>query len=169
MEALQAILTRRSVRRYASQPVPDELIRELLQAGMNAPSAGNERPWQFVVIRERATLDAIPTFHPYADMLRMVTVAILVCGDSRLEKFKDHWIYDCAAATENILVAAHAMGLGAVWLAVEPEKPRVDGIRKLTGLPPEVHPFCLVPVGYPEEAIPYVDRYDPARIHYERW
>lgn len=169
MDAMQAILSRRSVRRYASQPVSDELVRELLRAAMNAPSAGNERPWQFVVIRKRETLDEIPSFHPYADMLRMASVAVLIAGDTRLEKFKDHWMYDCSAATENMLIAANALGLGGVWLAIEPEKVRIEGMRKLLGLPLEVHPFSLVPVGYPEEASSFLDRFNPARVHMEHW
>lgn len=169
MDAMDAILSRRSVRQYTAQPVPDEVIRELLKAAMSAPSAGNEQPWHFVVIDDRRTLDAIPKFHPYSAMLRSAAVAILVCGDERMEKHKGFWVQDCSAATQNILLAAHAEGLGAVWLGVYPVEERVVGFRELLGIPEDVIPFSLVSVGYPAEQKPLADRYDGSRIHDNRW
>jgi len=169
MEALEAILTRRSVRRYTPQPVPDPLIQEILTAAMRAPSAGNEQAWQFMVITERRLLDEIPRFHPYADMLRQASVAILVCGDLRLEKYKGYWVQDCAAATQNLLLAAHAKGLGAVWVGIYPKEDRVERMRGLLGLPQHVVPMALVPLGYPAEQIPVEERYDPAKVHRNRW
>ena len=125
MEALQAILSRRSIRLYTSEPVKAELVDELLHAAMSAPSAGNQQPWQFVIITERQKLDVIPTFHPYAGMVKLATVAVLVCGDTRLDKNKGYWVQDCSAATQNLLLAAHAHGLRlcegrqiADWLAL---------------------------------------------------
>src|SRR5512142_911151 len=108
MDALEAILTRRSVRRYTPEPIAEELLHELLDAAMHAPSAGNEQPWHFVVVTDRETLAAIPRFHPYAVMLRQAPAAIVVCGDPTLEKYHGYWVQDCAAATENLLLAAHA-------------------------------------------------------------
>ena len=169
MEALEAILTRRSVRHYTARPVPEAAVREVLAAAMQAFSAGNEQAWQLVVITERRLLDAIPRFHPYADMVRQASVAILVCGDLDLEKYKGYWVQDCAAATENLLLAAHARGLGAVWVGVYPKEDRVERMRALLGLPQHVVPMALVPLGYPAERIPPEERYDPARVHRNGW
>jgi nitroreductase len=169
MEALEAILTRRSIRRYTPTSVPDPLIREILAAAMRAPSAGNEQAWQFVVITERRLLEEIPRFHPYADMLRQASVAILVCGDLHLEKYKGYWVQDCAAATQTLLLAAHAKGLGAVWVGIYPKEDRVERMRGLLGLPQHVVPMALVPLGYPAEQIPPEERFDPAKVHRNRW
>jgi nitroreductase len=169
VDAIEAILSRRSIREYTSQPIPDEAIEELLEAAMSAPSAGNEQPWHFVVIRDRQLLDEIPTFHPYAGMLASAAVAILVCGDERLAKHKGFWVQDCSAATENLLVAVNAKGLGAVWVGVYPVEERVVGMRKLLGIPDHVIPFALIPIGYPVAPVPRANRYDPSRIHRDRW
>jgi len=169
VDAIEAILSRRSIRRYTPQAVPEGMIRPLLEAAMSAPSAGNEQPWHFVVITERRILDEIPRFHPYSEMVKEASAAILVCGDLRLEKYKDHWVQDCSAATQNLLLAAHAEGLGAVWVGIYPTEERVMRMRRLLGLPSHVVPLCLVPLGYPAEQIPRVDRYDPSRVHYNRW
>jgi nitroreductase len=169
VDAIEAILSRRSIRRYNPQPVPEGVVKQLLEAAMSAPSAGNERPWQFVVITDRRTLDEIPGFHPYAEMVKEASVAILVCGDLRLEKYKDHWVQDCSAATQNLLLAAHAKGLGAVWVGIYPTEDRILRMRKLLGLPRHVVPLCLVPVGHPAERVPHEERYDASRVHQDRW
>jgi nitroreductase len=169
MDAMEAILTRRSVRSYTSAPIPETLLTKLLRAAMNAPSAGNEQPWHFVVIRDRAILEAIPGFHPHATMLRAAAAAILVCGDLQLEKFKGFWVQDCAAATENILIAARALGFGAVWLGLHPLEERVNRMQKLLVIPDQVVPLSLVSLGYPKDEPRPADRYQPARIHYDRW
>lgn len=169
MDTRQAIMTRRSIRRYTPAPVAPELVTALVQAGMQAPSAGNQQPWQFVVITERTAREAIAAFHPYADMLREAPVAILVCGDLRREHFRGYWVQDCAAATQNILLAAHAAGLGAVWVGLYPREELVAETRALLGLPGQVVPLALVPLGFPGEQIAPTDRYDPSRVHRERW
>ncbi len=102
-------------------------------------------------------------------ILREATVAVLICGDLSLEKHKGYWVQDCSAATENLLLAAHAKGLGAVWLGVYPREERVDGLRKLLGIPEHVIPFSLVPIGHPAEQKPPAERYNPSRIHFNRW
>jgi nitroreductase len=163
------VLQRRSIRKYTADAVPDELVTTLLRAAMAAPSAGNQQPWQFVVIRERATLRAVTEFHPYAAMLGHAPLAILVCGDTRLEKWPEFWPQDCAAATENLLIEAQALGLGAVWLGVYPLVERVDGMRELLGIPTHVTPFALVPVGRPAATKAPGDRFDAGRVHFERW
>ena len=169
MDVIQTILSRRSIRKYTSQPVPQELIDELLKAAMSAPSAGNEQPWHFVVIRDRKVLNEIPKFHPYSKMLKEASAAILVCGDLGEERHKGFWIQDCSAATQNILIAAHAKGLGAVWLGVYPREERIDGLRKLLGMPEHVMPLSIISIGYPAEQKPPADRYDTSRIRSDRW
>ncbi len=169
MDAIEAILSRRSIRRYTPQPVPEAAIRQLLEAAMSAPSAGNEQPWQFVVITDRRIFDEIPRFHPYAEMVKEASVAILVCGDLRLEKYRGHWVQDCSAATQNILLAAHAKGLGAVWVGIYPTEDRVARFRELLGLPNQIVPLCLVPLGYPAEQISRPERYEASRVHQNRW
>ncbi|MDH5795852.1 MAG: nitroreductase family protein [Candidatus Bathyarchaeota archaeon] len=169
MDAVEAILSRRSIRKYTSKPVPDELIEELLRAAMSAPSAGNEQPWHFVVIRDRRILNEIPKFHDYSQMLNEASVAVLVCADLKEQRHEGFWIQDCSAATQNILVAAHARGLGAVWLGVYPVQKRIDGLRKLLGIPDHVMPLSLISIGYPAEQKPTADRYDASRIHNDHW
>ncbi len=169
MEVLDAILTRRSIRHFTTQPVPDDLVDQILRAAMNAPSAANAQPWHYVVINDRNLLEEVTTFHPVAESLHEAPMAILVCGDSRLEKRPDRWILDCSAATQNMLLAAHALGLGAVWLGIFPDQIRIDGMRRLVGLPAEVHPLSLVAVGYPARAVNPVSRFRPDRVHYNQW
>ena len=169
MDALECIVTRRSIRKYASKPVPAELVEEIMRAGMAAPSANNEQPWHFVVIDDRAIMNDIPKFHPYSAMLREAPLAVLVCGDTRLDRGGRMWPQDCAAATQNMLLAAHARGLGAVWLGVYPQEDRYLTLREMLGMPEEVLPFALVALGYPEEKKPAAERFDPGRIHRNRW
>ena len=163
------IHARRSIRRYTGEPVGEEAVRELLEAAMAAPSAGNQQPWHFIVIRDRALLNAVPGFHPHARMAEQAPLAILVCGDPTLEKHVDMWVQDCAAATENLLLAAAALGFGAVWCGVHPRQERVEGFRRLLGIPDHVIPFAFVPVGHPAEEKPPVQRYNPERVRSERW
>lgn len=169
MDALETINTRRSIRKYEDRPVPDDVVAEILKAAMSAPSAGNEQPWHFIVIKKRDILDQIPKFHPYAKMIRNAPLAIAVCADLELEKHRGNWISDCAAATENLLLAAHAMGIGAVWTAVYPRRPRIEGLRKLLGIPGNVMPLALVPMGYPGQENIAENRFKPERIHYNAW
>lgn len=169
MDALEAIYSRRSIRRYTGEPVPDEIIQELLKAAMSAPSAGNEQPWEFVVITEREILTVIPSIHPYSQMLNEAPAAILVCGNEQREKYRGYWVQDCSAAMENILIAARALGLGSVWLGVYPVEERVTGMRRLLGIPEHITPFSLVSLGFPAEEKPPSDRYDNARVYFNQW
>lgn len=169
MEAIEAILGRRSIRKYTDKPVPESVIKKLLECGMSAPSAGNQQPWHFIVINEREILDKIPEFHPYAEMLREAKVAICVCADLNLEKHKGYWVQDCSAATENILICAHALGLGACWLGIYPRDQRVEGLRRLLSIPDNVIPLSLIAIGYPAEQKPPANRFNTSRIHYNKW
>ena len=169
MDAMEAILTRRSVRRYEDKPVPEELIEKLLAAGMAAPTARDAREWQFVVIDDREMLAKIGEINPNAKMARNAPMAILVCGDLSLEKCEGYWVVDCAAMVENILLAAHALGLGAVWTGVYPRPERVEGLKQLAGLPDNVVAHSLIVVGYPAEQPAPRNLYNAERVRRNRW
>jgi nitroreductase len=169
MDAMTALYSRRSIRLYTSKQIPSNLVQDILRAAMCAPSAGNERPWHFIVLTDRTLLDEIPKFHPYAAMVKHANTAILVCGDVALEKYKGYWSLDCAAATQNILLAAHAKGFGAVWCGVYPSEDRVINFKKLFNLPESIIPFSLIPLGFPDERKQTVERFDASRIHENRW
>jgi nitroreductase len=171
MDAITAILTRRSIRDYTPHPVPEEMIKLLLEAGMSAPSARDERSTEFVVINDRKILDEISKFNTKRLQLKKATVAILVCGNQQKEKTKGrgYWILDGAAAAENILIAAHAVGLGAVWTAIYPYPDRVAQVKKMLNLPEQVIPLNIIPVGYPAERKMRENLYDAARVHNNRW
>lgn len=163
------ILKRRSIRKYTDEALTEGQVQDLLEAAMSAPSAGNEKPWHFVVITNRNTKEAIPKFHPYAGMVRQAPAVIAVCADTALEKFPGNWPLDCSAATENILISAEAQGLGAVWLGIYPEEDRMEGLGKLLDLPEGVKAFSLVAVGHPAETKETPSRFDPGRVHHEHW
>ncbi len=170
MEAIDLILTRRSVRSFSSEPVDQEEIETLLRAAMQAPSSSNSQPWQFVVISDRRMLESITEFHPFSSALRTAPIAILVCGDSRLEVGTGRWIQSCSAAAENLLLAAHARGLGGVWLGIQPEEQRIQGIKKLVELPSGVHPLALIAIGHPAGKYEApMSHYQPDRVHYNGW
>jgi nitroreductase len=166
---MNAVLTRMNVRSYTDRAVSPACVRKLLQAAMAAHSAGDERPWHFVVIEDSITRERIAAFHPLADIVLQAPVAILVCGDQTLQKHSGFWVQDCAAATEHILIEAQAMGLGAMWLGIYPVEGRVQNFRKLLDLPSHVVPFALTPVGYPAEQNAPQCRYDESRVHFDRW
>jgi nitroreductase len=169
MDALEAIMTRRSVREYADRPVPGETARQLLAAAMQAPYAGSEPPWHFIVIDDPEILSRIPAISPYAENSTPAPLAILVCVDLRTPESREFSVMACAAATENLLLAANALGLGAVWTAVYPDPDRMRGFANLFSLPDAAAPFALVTVGYPAARPPPVDRYREDRVHRNAW
>jgi len=169
VDLFEAIYGRRSIRRYTDQPVSGEVIEELLKAAMAAPSANNGQPWHFVVIDERAVLDAVPEWHEWAQMLKQAPLAIAVCGDTRGNEPAVYWVQDCSAATQNLLLAAHARGLGAVWLGIHPEPDTVRKTRELLSLPAGVIPLAIVALGHPAEPKRPNDRFDAGRVHRNRW
>jgi nitroreductase len=169
MDVTKAILSRRSIRKYTNEPVSDEDIEALLTAAMHAPSAVNEQPWHFVIIKDRETLGAVSTISPTAPMAKYAPVAIAVCADTNREKFPGLWALDCSAAAENILLAATDRSLGAVWTAVYPFEERVKGIRELLNLPANVIPLCIIPLGHAAETPAPVDRYNASCVHHGTW
>ena len=169
MDTLQAIHTRRSVRKYEDRAVPEELVEKLLAAAMNAPSARNAQEWQYVVIDDRKILAKYAETNPNAPMAKDAPLGIVVCGDLSLEKSPGYWVVDCAAAVENMLLAAHALGLGAVWTGVYPREERMEGLRWLVKLPDGIIAHSLVLVGYPAEHPTPQNRFHADRVHRNAW
>lgn len=169
MDAIKAIMTRRSIRRFMDRAVEEKEIETLLRAAMQAPSGHNLQPWHFIVITDRATLSAVPEFHPHAKMLHEAPAAVMICGDTRIEENIEYINTDCSAATENLLLAAHDLGLGAVWLGIYPLERRVLEIRRLLSIPPQIIPIALVALGYAAEVKAPDDRFLPERVHRQRW
>lgn len=166
---MEAILARRSIRKYQETMVGDEIIEQLLRAAMAAPSAANEQPWEFIILKDQSIMKKITEVHPYAKMLADTPVAIVVCGDQSKELLPGCWMLDCSAAAENILLEVADQGLGAVWLGVYPFTERMESIKKILNLPAAVIPLAIIPVGYPAEQKEPEDRFQKERIHYDRW
>jgi nitroreductase len=169
MDAETVILTRRSIRKYTKKSISNTLIKHILEAGVNAPSAGNQQPWQFIVIDNRKILDELPNFLPNGKMLKDADKAICICGDLSQEKHSGYWMLDCSAATQNMLLAAHAKGLGACWLGVYPREERVENLKKLFKTPENIVPFSVISLGYPIEKSSKVNRYDESKVHKNIW
>ncbi len=169
MNTLDAIFTRRSIRSYTDQKVDKKLIEEIISAAMYAPSAHNQQPWCFLVIDEKALLEKISNFHPYAKMAKSAPLGILICTDTKLHKIENYWIQDCSAATENLLLAAHDKGLGAVWTGIYFNKELEKNYTKEFNLPENILPFAFVVIGYPKEQKAKQERFDKKRIKYNNW
>lgn len=165
-DRLGMIFSRRSIRVYADEPVSEEDLQGLLQAGMAAPSASNRRPWHFVAVTDRETLRALAEAHPFGKMLARAGAAIAVCGDPSVSAW---WVQDCCAATENILIAAAALGLGAVWLGCHGRPEREEAIRSVLGVPSSVSILSLLSIGHPAEEKPPRTQFEAGRVHRERW
>lgn len=169
MDVLEAIHTRRSIRKYTEESISNEMIKELLSAAMSAPSAVNAQTWVFVVIDDRKLLDGIPEYSPYAAMVCGAPLAILVCGDTNKEIAPGFWVQDCSAAIQNLLLAAHSLGLGAVWTGCYPIEDRVESFRKAFALPEKVIPLGLVVLGHPAQEVAPVDRYNESKVYHNRY
>lgn len=180
MTALEAIFSRKSVRSYTDRPVTQEQIETLLRAAMSAPTGMNVQPWRFVVVQDQAVKDALAG--PRGGMIAQAPVVFVVCGQTTISRApagqpdaapveveNGNWTADCAAATENLLIAAEAIGLGAVWTASYPYEDRMGTARAALGLPDNVSPYCVVPVGYPAGDDQPKDKWKPDNIHYDRW
>jgi nitroreductase len=169
MDTLEAIFTRRSIRAYTGEAITDEQLHTILRAGFSAPTAMNKRPWHFIVMRDADTLQKITTFHPYSKMLPKAGCGILVCGDLNLSSSEYFLAEDCSAAMENMLLAAHALDLGAVWMGVFPRDERMQPLRELLALPEHVLPIGLMAVGVPAESRDAPDRFEAEKVHLEKW
>ena len=168
------LFSRRSIRRYTDQPVDAGDVDTLLQAAMAAPSAADRKPWHFVVVTDRETLEALSVAHPYAKMLPHAPLCIVPCGVPEQSVpdrvgYTDFWVQDLAAATENMLIAAVGLGLGAVWCGVYPIEERIAAARQILGIPEGAVPFAYVPVGHPAVESPARTQFDSTRVHRGRW
>lgn len=169
--AIENIMTRTSVRKYDGRAISRDTLETIVKAGMAAPTAMNKQPWAFVVVTEREVLDSLESVHPYSN-LATAAAAIIVCGDMKntIEgDGRDYWIQDCSAATENVLLAAHALGLGAVWCGVYPMADRIAPVSRVLGLPGDVIPLNIIAMGYPEAEAQPKDKWKPQNVHYNRW
>jgi len=169
--ALETIYARRSIRKYSDRPVTDEQVETVLRAAMAAPSAGNYKPVSYVVVRDPETRQALADLHTYAKMLVQAPVCIVPCGEpgKTFATQPEFWVQDASAATENLLLAAAALGLGAVWCGVYPVENRLGPASEVLGLPPGVIPFAFIAVGWPAETKAPRTQYEASRVHLERW
>jgi len=167
---LETIYARRSIRQYQEKPVEKEKLEELLKAAMAAPSAMNIKPWEFVVVTQKETLDEIRASLTFGK--HNAPAAIIVCGNTAFYKHPiavEFWVQDCSAATENILLAAVGLGLGTVWLGVHPIHNYIKQISKILSLPENVKPLNVIYVGYPAEEKDRRTQYNPERVHWESY
>ncbi len=167
----ESIMSRSSVRNYTSEKVSEELIEKLLRAGMAAPTAGNKHPWEFVVVSDRALLDHFPNIIKGAHMASKAQLAIVVLGTPSRALMPEYWIQDCSAATENILLAAHGLGLGAVWCGAYPENGtgRVAAMSKLLNLPVGTFALNIIVIGHPEGEAIVKDKWDEQKVHHNTY
>lgn len=169
---LDVIHSRKSVRNFTEKAVTKEQLEILVKAGMAAPSARNLQPWAFIVITERKVLDDLADSLPYAKMLKQVSGAIVVCGDlskAATDVDQAYWVQDCSAASQNILLAAESMGLGAVWTAVYPYEERINSVKKILSLPENIIPLNVIPVGYPTGIDKPKNKWKPENLHWNKW
>ncbi|HNQ87155.1 MAG TPA: nitroreductase family protein [Verrucomicrobiota bacterium] len=170
-DRIRLLLGRRSIRVYRPEPIPEETVAALLAAAMSAPSAAAKDPWRFVVVREPERLAALAEALPNGGMLAAAPLGIVVCGDLEAAHGRElsYLLQDCAAATENLLLAAHALGLGACWLGIHPRADRVRRVGELLALPPQVLPVAGIALGPPAETKEARTRFNPAFVHREQW
>ena len=167
------ILSRKSVRSYTDEAVTRQQLDTLVRAAMAAPTGKDMRPWKFIVIDDKSVMQQLAAQLPKAKMLAEAQAAILVCGDLSIKdkegKPSTNWTFDCSAASENLLLQAEAMGLGAVWTSVYPYEDRMDAIKKVFELPDDIIPFSLIPIGHPKGDPQPKDKYNKENIHYNKY
>ncbi|MBI5557115.1 MAG: nitroreductase family protein [Deltaproteobacteria bacterium] len=170
-QKLDFIFRRRSIRKYEDKKIPAELLTDLLEAAMAAPSAVARDPWHFIVLQSRENLDRLADILPHGKMLRQATAAFVVCGDINRthDRQESYMLQDLSAAVENVLLAAAASGLGACWLGVHPRQERMAGIIKMFQLPDNIVPMCAIALGWPAEKPEARTRYRSECVHRERW
>ena len=171
-QAITNIMTRVSVREFTGEKISEAQIDTLLRAAMSAPSAINKQPWVFIVVTDEEKIAALGEALPYSRCSNKPAVAIIPCGDLSKAipgKMSAFWVNDVSAATENLLLAAHAMGLGAVWTGLHPDMNRAKMVQEMLGLPEHIIPLCVVPVGVPAEQPEVKDKFKAENIHYNNW
>jgi len=170
-DRVNLLLERRSIRRYQLQPVQDDKVEALLQAAMAAPSAVARDPWRFIVLRDATLRSQVAAGLPNGKFLARAPLGIVVCGDPSAahDQQESYLLQDCSAAIENILLAAHLLGLGACWLGVHPRAQRMALVRQVLGIPESILPVAVIAIGYPAETKAARTRYDVAKVHHEGW
>ncbi|MDR1595940.1 MAG: nitroreductase family protein [Puniceicoccales bacterium] len=166
---MEAILSRHSVRDFKGVEISSDTLEKLVHAGMSAPSAMHSSPWHFVVVTDRKRLDGVAEVHPYAAMSLQASAGILVCGEPDREALREFFDQNCAAAAENILIAACDLGLGAVWVGLYPNKTHIENFTKYFNLPKNIVPFTWIPIGYPKTSAKADNRFNPSKVHYNIW
>ena len=169
METLEALKTRRSIRKYTDKKISDKDIKEILNCAMYSPSAFDKQPWQFIMIDKKELFDDILKAASHAEMIKEASHAMIICGDKTLEESEGLLIQDISAVTENVLLAAHSLGLGAVWIGIYPFDEIVDGIKKLFNIPDNIIPVSMVVMGYPAEEAEQPVRYKEEKVHWNKW
>ncbi|GHV01745.1 nitroreductase [Campylobacterota bacterium] len=166
---MKEIFNRFSVRRFEDKPIPDELVVSLLKAAMQAPSAGNQQPWEFLVVTKAETRAKIAEICQYSKPLIGAPLGIVVLADTSKLRFPECLQQDLGAASENILLEAVHLGLGGVWMAIMDFKPLMAGVKEYLKLPPHIEPFATIALGYPAEKKTPQPRYSEAKVHYEKY
>jgi len=166
-ELINTIFTRRSIRKYTAEQVKEKDIKTMLEAAMAAPSAANLRPWHFIVVTDKQKLNNLAMGHPSGKIFLEAPICIAVCGDTTISP--RFWVQDCSAATENLLLAATALGLGAVWLGAYPGEERISLVKKVLNIPETIVPLNLIPIGHPAEEKEPRTQYDELRVHHDHW
>lgn len=166
-EVLDLLYTRRTIREFTDEAVSDKEVEGMLKAAMAAPSMEDLRPWHFVVVRKRKTLDKLAEVHKYAYMLKEAPLAIVVCGDQKISE--RHWVEDTCVATQNLLLAASALGLGGVWISLYPKKKHQKAVRDLLDIPDRMGVLCAVAVGRPADKSKADSHYNASCVHQEEW
>lgn len=169
-KTLETIHNRKSVRSYTEQQISDEELLTLVKAGMCAPSGKNVQPWELVILTDREKLDYLASVLPYAKMLEGASAAIVVCGNDDTENGgSSYWQVDCSAVTQNILLAAESMGIGAVWTATYPYAERMEPVAEVLNLPSNIKSLCVIPLGYPSKEGRAKDKFKEEKLHYNKW
>ncbi len=164
-KVIETIFTRRSIRKFTKERIPKETLELLLSAAMNAPTACNQQAWYFIVVTEQDKLDKLSTLHSGVNFVKNAPVAIIVCSEPNATILDYYWIDECAAATQNLLLAAHSLGLGAIWTGINHENLEdINFYRNILNISDQYTPFAMIPIGHPAEQIVSVNKYNEKKV-----
>ncbi|MGL5347721.1 MAG: nitroreductase family protein [Peptostreptococcaceae bacterium] len=168
---MEAIFKRRSIRKYTDDKVEQEKIEKLLRAAMQAPSAGNQQPWEFIVLQDKEKLVKLSHMSKYSKLIADAPLAFILLGNEDRMRYPENWEQDMGAATQNLLLEAVELDLGAVWMSAAPLDDRMNYIKNMFNLEDKLKPYCVVTVGYPAKGQEnkFIDRYDESRVHYDNY
>lgn len=169
MDSLQAIKTRRSIRKYRNNKISSDIIKDIIISAMYSPSAFDKQPWHFITVDKKEVFEEILKTATHAEMIKEASHAVILCGDMKLEENIGLLIQDISAATENLLLAAHSHGLGAVWVGIYPFEEVIAGLKETFKLPDNIIPISMAVIGYPGETPVQPERYKAERIHFNKW